>query len=94
MQVEGGLFTLGYSANPLGGIMRLFQLWLVAFEQMDLFGSQSHAKYRLFFVFSDTLLVPSVQFWAAPELFGAISRVHFWSDLGASRGHLETMLGS
>ena len=72
MRLEGGLFTLGYAANSLGGIMRFFQLWLVAFEQMDLFGSQSHAKYRLFFVFSDTLLVPSVQFWAAPELFGAI----------------------
>ena len=48
MHLEGGLFTLGYAANLLGGIMRLFQLWWVAFEQTDLFGSQSHAKYRLF----------------------------------------------
>ena len=71
------MFTLGYAANPLGGIMRLFQLWWVAFEQTDLFGSQSHAKYGLFFVFSDTLLVPSVQFWAAPEPFGAIKDLKF-----------------
>ena len=47
MHLEGGLFTLGYAANLLGGIMRLFQLWWVAFEQMDLFGLQSHAKHRL-----------------------------------------------
>ena len=49
MRLEGGLFTLGYAANSLGGIMRFFQLRSVAVAQMDLFGSQSHAKYLLFF---------------------------------------------